>query len=189
MLRSVCFYLPLVIVFSLSTHGRSQENITLAHSAIADSSETTDKSGSERRLFYIERNKNANLVIYEAGVKSDGSLHSEDPVIVYWLMNEEDGQREDLNRFERKRAYGFDSEILAKDSVLLELKVDINRDVVVRRVGDNFKAVTIIEGKKASLDRIYIMADESGWRPDVQYLELFGKDLNTEEDLYEKYLP
>jgi hypothetical protein len=189
MLRSVCFYLPLVIVFFLSTHGRSQENSTLAHLAIADSSETTDKSGSARRLFYIERNKNANIVIYEAQVESDGSLRSEDPVIAYWLMNEEDGHRQDLNRFERKRAYGFDSELLAKDSVLLELKADIKRDVVVSRVGDNFKAVTIIEGKKASLDRIYIMADESGFRPDVQYLELFGKDLYTEEDLYEKSLP
>ena len=189
MLRSVCFYLPLVIIFSLSTHGRSQENITLSHLAIADSSETTNKSSSARHLFYIERNKNANIVIYEAQVESDGSLHSKDPVLVYWLMNEEDGRRQDLNRFERKRAYGFDSELLAKDSVLLELKVDIKRDVVVSRVGDNFKAVTIIEGKKASLDRIYIMADESGWRPDVQYLELYGKDLSTGEDLYEKCLP
>jgi hypothetical protein len=189
MLRSVFFYLLLVIIFSLSTHGRSQENSTLAHSAIADSNETTDKSSPEGRLFYIERNKNANLVIYDAQVESNGSLHSEDPVIVYWLLNEKDGSREDLNRFERKRAYGFDSEVLAKDSVLLELKVDIKRDVVISRVGDNFKAVTIIEGKKASLDRIYIMADESGWRPDVQYLELYGKDLSTGEDLYEKCLP
>ena len=189
MLRSVCFYLLLLIVFSLSTHGRSQENLTLSHLAIADSSITTDKSGSAGRLFYIERNKNANIVIYEAHVESDGSLDSEAPVLVYWLMNEEDGRRQELNRFENKRAYGFNSELLSKDSILLELKVNINRDVVVSRVGDNFKAVTTIKGKNASLDRIYIMADESKLPPDVQYLELFGKDLYTEEDLYEKCLP
>ena len=189
MLRSIYFYLLLIIVFSLTIQGRSEENSTLTHSAIVDSSETTDKGSPEGRLFYIERNKNANLVIYEVQVEANGSLHKEDPIIVYWLMNEKDGSREDLNRFERKRAYGFDSELLAKDSVLLELKVDINRDVVISRVGDNFKAVTIIEGKKASLDRIYIMADESKLPPDVQYLELFGKDLYTEEDLYEKCLP
>ena len=37
-------------------------------------------------LFIIERNKNANVVHYDARLTADGKLDPKEPVIAYWVM-------------------------------------------------------------------------------------------------------
>src|SRR5688572_642291 len=58
-------------------------------------------------LFFIERNKNANIVVYEANLAADGLFDAKNPVHAYWLMKAEKGQREELNKIEREMAYGY----------------------------------------------------------------------------------
>lgn len=55
-------------------------------------------------LFVIERSLNANVVLYEAGLRPDGTLDPERPVHVTWRLDAEDGRREGLNLIERMRA-------------------------------------------------------------------------------------
>ena len=142
-----------------------------------------------QRLFHIERNKNANIVVYDARVLPDVTLTKKNPVDVYWLKLAEDGARKKLKRIERKMAYGFKVHDHEGDRLRLDMKADIGRDVFVAAVRDTFRALIDIGGNRAILDRIYIFADESGVMPKVQYLELFGVDLETGEERYEKYLP
>ena len=162
-------------------------------SAIAQNSLSADSVSHPnilpQRLFHIERNKNANIAVYDAQLQSDGQLYSEEPVIAYWLMLAEDGRRQDLNKIEKKMAYGFEVEGAAKDSVLMKLKADIGRHIIVRVIGDSYRAIIPIMNKPAYLNRIYIMAIEKPPRPKVQYMELFGTDMDSGEDLYEKILP
>lgn len=141
------------------------------------------------RLFHIERNKNANIVVYDARVLPDGTLRKKDPVDVYWLKLAEDGERKKLKRIERKMAYGFKVHDQEVDRLRLDMKADVGRDLFVAVVRDTFRALIDIDGRRAILDHIYIFADESGIMPKVQYLELFGVDLDTGEERYEKYLP
>jgi hypothetical protein len=141
------------------------------------------------RLFHIERNKNANIVCYDARVLPDGSLPEKDPVVVYWLKLAEGGERKGLKGIERRMAYGFKVEQRDGDRLELTMKADVGRSVFVEAVDDTFRAFIDIAGKRARLDRIYIFADESGIMPKVEYLELFGVDVATGEELYEKYLP
>jgi hypothetical protein len=161
--------------------------------AVAQDIQSSDSVGqngiSSQRLFHIERNKNANIAVYDARVQSDGSLYSEQPVVSYWLMLAEDGRRQDMNKMEKKMAYGFEIEGASRDSVLLKLKADIGREIVVHVAEDSCRAVIPIENKRAYLNRIYIMAIEKPPRPKVQYMEIFGTDIQTGEDLYEKILP
>ena len=142
-----------------------------------------------QRLFHIERNKNANIVVYDARVLPDGTLQKKDPVDVYWLKLAEDGERKKLKRIERKMAYGFKVHDQEVDRLRLDMKADVGRDLFVAAVRDTFRALIDIDGRRSILDRIYIFADESGIMPKVQYLELFGVDLDTGEERYEKYLP
>jgi hypothetical protein len=142
-----------------------------------------------QRLFHIERNKNANIVVYYAQLQSDGSFYKEEPVVAYWLMLAEDGRRQTLNKFEKKMAYGFEVAGASRDSVLLKLKADIGREIIVRVAEDSCLAIIPITNKHAYLNRIYIMAIEKPPRPKVQYMEIFGTDIQTGEDLYEKILP
>ena len=142
-----------------------------------------------QRLFHIERNKNANIVAYDARVETGRSLRKKDPVEVYWLKLAEDGARKKLKRIERRMAYGFKVRDQQGDRLRLEMKADIGRDIFVEAVDDTFSALIDIDGRRAILERIYIFADESGIMPKVEYLELFGTDLETREARYEKYLP
>ena len=144
---------------------------------------------SVQRLFHIERNKNANIVVYDARVLPDGTLPKKDPVEVYWLKLAEDGARKNLKRIERRMAYGFKVRDNEGDRLRLDMKADIGRDVFVAAVRDTFRALIDIGGRRAILDRIYIFADESGIMPEVQYIELFGVDLENGEERHEKYLP
>ena len=141
------------------------------------------------RLFHIERNKNANIVCYDAQVQADGTLPEKNPVVVYWLKLAEGGERKGLKRIERKMAYGFKVENREGDRLELKMKADVGRNVFVEAVDDTFRAFIDIDGKRSRLDRIYIFADESGIMPKVEYIELFGVDAATGEDAYEKHLP
>jgi hypothetical protein len=142
-----------------------------------------------QRLFHIERNTNANIVVYDALVLPDGNLQPKDPVAVYWLRLAEDGARKDLKGIEKKMAYGFSVRERDGDRLVLDMKADIGRDVVVDAVADTFRAMIEIDGRQVILEKIYIFAKESGFLPSVEYLELFGRDLETGESRYEKYLP
>ena len=88
-----------------------------------------------QRLFHIERNKNANIVAYDARVETDGLLRKKDPVEVYWLKLAEDGARKKLKRIERRMAYGFKVRDQQGDRLRLEMKADIGRDIFVEAVG------------------------------------------------------
>ncbi len=141
------------------------------------------------RLFHIERNKNANIVAYDALAQPDGDLLEKDPVVVYWLKLAEDGERKKLKGVERRMAYGF--KIEERDGNLLELKMkaDIGRNVWVKPLEDSYKAIMEIDGHEAVVQKIFIFATEGGLWPTVEYIELFGADVETGEDRYEKFLP
>jgi hypothetical protein len=156
--------------------------LTPSIGASADDSEA-------QRLFHIERNKNANIVVYDALVLPDGTLRKKDPIEVYWLKLAEDGERKGLKRIERRMAYGFKVQEQESKQLLLEMKADIDRDILVAAIDDTFGALIDIDGHRSILSRIYIFAEESGMMPKVKYLELFGVDLETGDERYEKYLP
>jgi hypothetical protein len=44
-------------------------------------------------LFTIERSKNANVLHYEANLTAQGELDPKEPIVIYWIMKAEKGQR------------------------------------------------------------------------------------------------
>ena len=142
-----------------------------------------------QRLFHLERNKNANIVVYDVRVLPDGNLTEKDPVIVYWLKLAEDGERKGLKRIEKRMAYGFKVEARDDNRLTLEMKADIGRNIVVDAVEGTYRAFIEIDGHEALLDKIFVFADEGGMLPTVEYIELFGVDVETGAEVYEKFLP
>src|SRR6185503_510914 len=61
-------------------------------------------------LFYLQRNKNSNTIIYEANILPNGKLDSKNPVSVFWLRYTEGGEKKELNWIQRWLAYGVDFE-------------------------------------------------------------------------------
>ncbi|MCK9995113.1 MAG: DUF4833 domain-containing protein [Candidatus Krumholzibacteria bacterium] len=150
-------------------------------SALAD-----EVAPTAQRLFHIERNKNTNIVVYDAQVLPDSNLTEDDPVIVYWLKLAEGGHREELKGIEKKMAYGFDVESREGNRLVIEMVADVGRNLVVDMHEGTYRAFMEIDGRQTLLDKIYIFAKETFMLPSVKYLELFGTDVETGEDVYEK---
>jgi hypothetical protein len=141
-------------------------------------------------LFRIERSKNANVVQYDAQLTPEGKLKPEKPVIAYWIMNANSGGKEDLSWVEKKMAYGFSVEYDTKgDFWIMDLVADIQRKIKVYKANGRYRAETLIDGRPAFIDRIYIESIEGGMRPKVKYMEFFGKGIKTGSTLYEKFIP
>jgi len=155
--------------------------------ALADEGEEIEPTA--QRLFHIERNKNTNIVVYDAQVLPDSNLAEKDPVIVYWLKLAEGGHRKGLKGIEKKMAYGFSVESREGNRLVIEMKADVGRNLVVDIHEGAYRAFIEIDGRQALLEKIYIFAEEKFPIPDVKYLELFGADVETGEDLYEKLIP
>ena len=158
--------------------------LMLPLAALAD-----DVAPTPQRLFHIERNKNTNIVVYDAQVLPDSNLAEEDPVIVYWLKLAEGGHRKELKGIEKKMAYGFSVESREGNRLVIEMKADVGRNLVVDLHEGVYRAFMEIDGRQALMDRIYIFAKETFLLPSVKYLELFGVDVETGEEVYEKLIP
>ena len=148
-----------------------------------------DPEPTAHRLFHIERNKNANIVVYDAQVLPGSNLAEDDPVTVYWLKLAEGGHSKDLKWIEKKKAYGFKVKSREGNRVVIDLVADVKRDLVVDLHEGIYRAIIEINGSEALLEKIFIFAEETGLLPEVKYLELFGHDPETGEEIYEKFLP
>lgn len=152
--------------------------------------ESLSKDRQTQHLFRIERSKNANIVQYDVQVQEDGKLDPRQPVVVYWIRHAKEGQKEDLKWAEKNFAYGFKAKYNAETNTAdIDMVAKINRKITVQEVGGEYRAETIIDGKSAYLDKIFISSKGSGMSSKINYMEFFGKDINSEEDRYEKFKP
>jgi len=138
-------------------------------------------------LFIIERSKNANVVHYDARLTAAGEIDPNEPVIAYWVMLATDGHREELNRIEKKKAYGFhikpDPSVNGYKMTLVAVP---QGQITVKKDGDAIRAELVIDGRPAVLEKIYINATDGLFGPKVHYIELYGKDIKTGEKRYQK---
>lgn len=138
-------------------------------------------------LFKIEQSENANFVQYDAQLAPGGTLNGAAPVVAYWIMGSEDGRRQGLNFLEVRLAYGFKTSWEADgDAVLVRLVSYPQKKLRVYRVNGSYRVETLINGRLAFLERIYVKAVNGGILPRVEYLELYGNDIGTGGSLYEK---
>ena len=141
-------------------------------------------------LFIVERSKNANIVHYDAQFTDDGNLDPKEPVIAYWVLLAEDGRRKKLSWIERKKAYGFTIETdQPVNSYKMTMVAVPEHQITVKQEKDSVRAEVDIDGRPAVLEKMYINATDGLLGPNVLYIEVHGKDLQTGEKLYKKLLP
>ncbi len=139
-------------------------------------------------LLVIERNTNANVVHYDAGLNGDGSLNPAEPVIVYWVLLAEDGRRKKLNWLEKKKAYGVKLKPAA-DGYTMTLAAAPWMPLAVRRAGGVVRLEAPINGRPAVMQKMFIQSRSGLLGPKVEYIDLYGKDLATGEPCRERILP
>lgn len=157
---------------------------------------TTDKSrtGStlkikKQNLYVIQRNKNRNTVFYDLNIMPNGDVFPYNPIDCYWKMYEKMGVREELTAFEKLTAYGYDIQKNPKGDYFIQMNSLKNRAIqLVREKSGVYACVTYIAGKRSNLKKIFVFTDESHLITTVKYIELFGKDLASGTDTYERIM-
>jgi hypothetical protein len=141
-------------------------------------------------LFVIERSKNANTVHYDARLTADGKLDPAEPVIAYYIMLAEDGRRKELNLIEKTMAYGFTIEPAPSASGYKMTMVAFpQQPITVKMAGSAVRAEVVLDGQPAILEKMYIDASDGPSWPQVNHIDLYGKDLRTGEQRFERILP
>jgi hypothetical protein len=172
-----------------SAAGRQQATQAKPRASIKASPRQPPPRRETQPLFIIERNKNANVVHYDAQLTADGKLDPKGPVIAYWVMLAKDGRRQNLNWIEKKKAYGIN--IKPDPSVngyQMTIVAATQRSITVKQVGSAVRAEIVIDGRPAILEKMYLNATEKLTGPTVHYLELYGKDVQTGEKRFEKVM-
>lgn len=143
---------------------------------------------TKERLFYLQRNLNENTVVYDVNLQANGEIDSDKPVSVYWRRYAGNGEKLHLKWIEKKFAYGYNSKKRKDgDGYTVKLVAYDDRYIHVKKDGDGYIALLKINGKIAQLTNLYVYAVESTLWPDVKHIDIFGKDLNTGEVVYERF--
>ena len=141
---------------------------------------------TSRRLFVIERSKNANIVCYDVNLNKDGKINPLKPLYAYWIMRAGNGSKRNLNMFEKK-AYGFIiKNIPGTDNYTLTLAAFNKKQIKILQKNSQITPIIEINGRQAVLKKIYVKSVEKDILPQVLYVEVFGKDLQTKASVYEK---
>ncbi len=142
-------------------------------------------------LFYIQRDPNTNTIVYEINTDNKGNVRGSEPVHVFWIRYPEGGMRKDLNYFQRKFAYGINSKAIGNGTFELRSVAYSKLPLYLRRDNTNqYHVYAAIDKKECILSRVFIRIDGgSFWSPNVLYIELKGKDVNTGKTIVQRIKP
>lgn len=149
-------------------------------------------TGNPRQLFYLQRTPNANTIVYELNLTTNGQLNKEEPLHIFWIRYTEGGIRQELNYIQRHFAYGVKSDLMKDGSYNLTFVAykKANLRLVYLQQDRKYHVITTLENRPAILSSVYIQIDPGGtfWSPNVRYIELKGKDISTGNDLNQRII-
>lgn len=146
---------------------------------------------TNKMLFYIQRNHNKNTIIYDANYDKNGNLVRDNPVNVYWIRYEENGQKMKLRALEKWMVFGVSAKFLKNNNeYLVHLSASDKISLWLKQI-EPYKAEihTEVKGEMIKLDHIYAQLSESGWLPKPIYAEFFGTKLSDGKAFYKKVDP
>lgn len=149
---------------------------------------------NDNSLFYVQRSKNTNAIIYEVNKLSDGSPDPTNPINIYWIRYAEDSTTEALSYIQSKYAYGLNCRPYngQKNAYVLQFVSYSKKTMYLLPTGNGkrYAVFTNINGKLCELKKIFIMLNGGTfWFPTIEYVELSGKDPSTQIAVSEKFVP
>ncbi|REJ84809.1 MAG: DUF4833 domain-containing protein [Bacteroidetes bacterium] len=145
-------------------------------------------------LFYIQRSKNTNAIVYELNKNADGSLNQQDPVKIYWIRYAHDSTTADLNYIQQKYAYGLNISALpgnpSQYSMNFVSYAKKKLYLMKRKDGSGYSTYTQINGKMAVLESVFItISGGTFWFPKIDDIELYGYDPESRQIVVEHFKP
>jgi phosphatidylglycerophosphate synthase len=142
--------------------------------------------GVANQLFYLQRDPNTNTVIYQLNVDKSGQLDDDEPINVFWIRYDENGERKDLNFIQRKFAYGLSAKKIAANKYELKFAAygKVPFTLMKSSVDNAFHVYTLVANKQIQLERVYLRIEGGTfWVPNVKYIEFKGLDTATRQPI------
>lgn len=136
-------------------------------------------------LFTLERTTNKNQVVYEADFSNQAV-----PIHAYWIMNAQDGHKEELNRIERNKAYGVEVVSRKPDEIQFIIKAFRQHPIIVKKedATSNPIAVLKINSEFKILKNIFLHVVGS-FIPSVTAIDIYYQNVKDGPVLREIYDP
>ncbi|MCX2453412.1 DUF4833 domain-containing protein [Pedobacter sp. PLR] len=145
--------------------------------------------GIKNQMFYLQRDPNTNTIIYELNVNARGEVSKTEPILVYWLRYDENGEKKDLNYIQRKFAYGIQTKALGKDQYEIRFvsHKKIPMYLMQSKEDQKFHVYVTVNNKRIELSKIFVRIEGgSFWLPNVKYVELSGINTATNTPVVER---
>lgn len=146
---------------------------------------------SVSRLFYVQRSSNANTIVYELKLGSNGQPNEDEPVHPYWIRYTEGGKKEDLSYIQRKFAYGVNAKALGNGKYDIRFVSYKKFPLTLMKGADGkYHIFATISQKQFIVNRIFVKIEGgSFWVPNVRYVEFKGTDPATGKEVTERFKP
>ncbi len=141
-------------------------------------------------LFYIQRNQNQDAIVYKVNRTPEGLINDHLPMDAYWMRFTAGGVRNELNEYQNRLAYGYESSKISSELYKFEFVSYHDMSFYINKIdgSSDYRVVYQEDGRNIALNNIYVYALEFGVFPDVKYIEVFGTDINSNEEHYKKIL-
>ena len=146
-------------------------------------------SGVAQQLFYLQRDPNINTVIYQLNVNNAGELNEDEPINIFWIRYADQGERKGLNFIQRRFAYGLSAKKIAPNKFELKFAAYGKVPFVLMKSGFDhaFHVYATVGGHQIQLERVYLRIEGGTfWVPNVQYIELKGRDATSQQPVVER---
>jgi hypothetical protein len=188
--------LPVVTLLLFLLSFFNPGNVQSANAQTADQSNPSPlkfpvPKGVTNQLFYLQRDPNTNTIICQLNTNAKGEVDKDEPVNVYWLRYQENGEKKDLGYVQRKFAYGIDSKYLGKDQYELRFvsHKKLPMYLIKSEVDKKYHVFVTVNNKKIQVERIFLRIEGgSFWLPNVKYVEIKGLNTATNASITERII-
>lgn len=156
--------------------------VLLSQSGLAQAVNVLPTPRTENMLFFLQRDPDANTVIYELNFGTDGKLDPQKPVKASWIRYAEDGKCRNLTGIENKFAYGVKCKALGNEEFEIRLAAYKKMPLYLKRSEEDNKYKIYIrdEGRDHLLKRVFVrVRGGSFWFPRVEYIDLITVSSNS----------
>jgi hypothetical protein len=188
-------FISIALLLAVHSLVRSQELLNAAGTIKTDYNSYPTPPRTPSMLFYLQRSLDLNSVIYQANYEGDNAnsrkLDDQDPVNIYWLINDGANSTRPLSQVQ-KLGYGLKVEDADEDWVQLHLVAYKKMPIRVKYAPKEgrYNAYVQLDGKDVILKRVFINIDGgTKLRPNVTFIELSGIAAQTGHRIVHRFKP
>lgn len=130
----------------------------------------------EGQMFFAQNSINDNVLVYAARTTASGDLDPDEPATVYWRRYAEEGQRRELNFFERNFALGLSISSLGPGRWSVRMIAFREREILLDLGPDRRPRVTLmIDGRPTRPVYVWVEAYGSRFIPTIRHVDVYGR--------------